>query len=391
MRRVSVARTFMLPALALAAGCQTLPAQLPYSVTDNCTVQRVAAAEPPGSYGLEAAATLVAKRTGEPLHLASAAGVIAQSFVAASSDDVQPPRPRPGRGDLRVPTPQRAIDDVRPTPPRPSGDDVARPPSRPRKPFGFGFGFGFGLPEPAPAAQPDIGQQLMERGPHFPAVFSMSCVPVHGFVRGGWPVVVDYLPGRDSDVALEVHVPGRSEPHVLPLDSTARRHLVRLVLPPALGETPTVALLLVRAAKRDGSGAGGLRLYGLGAGPKAVGSVAIDQVNFRPGQIHVSENERASYSFFSRSDFNRTVVEILRVQRRDEEIRVSLARARPLDLVVNRGMWVGKTQLLTWDGFDGQRRVSTGVHLLQVRAWLNAQDEHDWVAAWSPDMVLVAE
>jgi len=29
--------------------------------------------------------------------------------------------------------------------------------------------------------------------------------------------------------------------------------------------------------------------------------------------------------------------------------------------------------------------------MLQVRAWLNGQDARDWVAAWSPSAVVVAE
>jgi hypothetical protein len=254
-----------------------------------------------------------------------------------------------------------------------------------------GGGFGISFPIGTPSAQPDISQQLIQSGPQFPAQFSMSCAPIKGFLRGGWPVVIDYQPAGGSDVVLEIHTMGNDQPYVVQLDGSARRQIVRLDLPESISKTPQVALFLVRAVKPDGSAAAGMQLFGLGAGPRAVGSVAIDQVDFRPGSMRVSQKQKASYSFYSRSDFNRTVVEILRVQRRADEITVSLARSTPLDVGINRGTWVGKKEPLTWDGYDGENHISKGPHLLQVRAWLNAQDERDWVAAWSPSTVVVTE
>jgi hypothetical protein len=358
MRRAAPFRVCALSTLLLASGCQHLPTEFPFAVTDDCNVQRVA-----GGSSMDDGPSSAPER----VHVASADILLAQTSRGAAGSV--------GAGGSRD-TPTRL-------------PDSPRRPSRGGGLFGLGgIGIGIGLPEVAPAAQPDIVQQLAQSGPQFPSAFSMSCVPVHAFVRGGWPMVVDYQPGRDTDVVVEIHLPDR-RPSRIELDGAPRRQLVQFDLP-ALSDQPQVALVLVRATKRGG-GAGELKLYGLGAGPKAVGSVAIDQVNFRPGSIRVSRKQQASYSFFSRTDFSRTVVEILRVQRVAEEVRVSLARTAPLGLVVNRGTWVGKEQPLTWDGRDDSERVSGGPHLLQVRAWLDAQSEHDWVAAWSPNTVLVAE
>jgi hypothetical protein len=190
---------------------------------------------------------------------------------------------------------------------------------------------------------------------------------------------------------LEIHSAARQEALVFPLESTARRRLLIVNVPESFGDTPEAGLFLVRGTKRGTSAPGGVRLFGLGAGPRAVGSVAIDQVDFRPGAMRVSQKQRASYSFYSRSDFNRTVVEILRVQRSGDEVKVSLARSTPLDVTVSRGTWIGRSQPLTWDGLDGENHVSSGPHLLQIRAWLNSQDLRDWVAAWSPNTVTVSE
>ena len=190
---------------------------------------------------------------------------------------------------------------------------------------------------------------------------------------------------------LEVHGTATQQPHVVTLERAERRTLVKLNLPQTFGATPQIALYLVRAEKQVANTPGGVQLFGLGAGPRAVGSVAIDQVDFGPSALRVSQKQRASYSFYSRSDFNRVVVEIVRVARAAGEIKVSLARSTPLDITLTRGTWVGKKEPLTWDGMNGANRVSTGPHMLQVRAWLNGQDARDWVAAWSPSAVVVAE
>jgi|SoiMethySBSTD1v2_1073268.scaffolds.fasta_scaffold36407_3 hypothetical protein len=263
---------------------------------------------------------------------------------------------------------------------------------RSRGPRSGGVGIGFALPGfGSGVPQPDASDMLLETGPQFPEQFSMSCAPVHGFVQGGWPVVVDYQTTGPTRAVLEVHGTATQQPHVVTLERAERRTLVKLNLPQTFGATPQIALYLVRAEKQVANTPGGVQLFGLGAGPRAVGSVAIDQVDFGPSALRVSQKQRASYSFYSRSDFNRVVVEIVRVARAAGEIKVSLARSTPLDITLTRGTWVGKKEPLTWDGMNGANRVSTGPHMLQVRAWLNGQDARDWVAAWSPSAVVVAE
>lgn len=336
-------------ALSLLSACQQMPISgLPYSVSDDCTVQRSAAASSPSSgFGFGFGAPISGGSRDAPRRPAA-------SGSSESSSE---------------------------------GRSEERRDSRPRGGFGFGMGFPLGGPLP----EPNIADQLAQSGPQFPAQFSMSCAPVQGFVRGGWPVVIDYQPTGVGEVVLEIHTVGSDRPHVVPLDSRARRQIMKIDVPRSFGATPQVGLFLVRSVKKDGRNAGGLQLFGLGAGPRAVGSVAIDQVDFQPGTMRVSQKQKASYSFYSRSDFNRSVVEILRVQRGVDEIKVSLARSTPLPVGINRGTWIGKKEQLTWDGLDGNNQISSGPHLLQVRAWLNAQDDLDWVAAWSPSIVVVSE
>ena len=339
-------------ALTLLAACQQLPLNLPYSVSDDCRVQRQASAP--------ASPDAVSAALGGPASGRSAETPM-RPIMLAASESTEYPR------DGRAPRDGR------------------------RSGGGAGFGFSFGSPLGGPMPQTDVTDQLARSGPQFPERFSMSCAPVQGFVRAGWPVVIDYQPTAGNKVVLEIYTERSAQPYVVPLDARARRQLMKVDLPRTLGDNPQVALFLVRSVRNDGTTGGRLQLFGLGAGPKAVGSVAIDQVEFRPGAMRVSQKQRASYSFFSRSDFNRSVVEIMRVERGGDEIRVSLARSTPLPVGINRGTWVGKTEPLTWDGLDANNRISSGPHLLQVRAWLNAQDDRDWVAAWSPTTVVVSE
>lgn len=232
--------------------------------------------------------------------------------------------------------------------------------------------------------RPEIPQQLFEQGPQFENAFSMACIPVHGFVRGGWPLVIDYQAEPGTVASVEIHVEGR-DPVVLPLRGGSAHNLLKMSLPDQLGGELRPALLLVRAVK-DQPGTpvlGRINVFGLGAGPRAVGSVAIDQVEFKPGTMSLGRKETARYSFYSRSDFNRAAAEVLRVVNRDGDLQVSLSRSIPLDGGVAAGTWVGRDKPLTWDGTDARRQPSLGQHLLQVRAWLSAQDGGDWVAAWS--------
>ena len=230
----------------------------------------------------------------------------------------------------------------------------------------------------------EVPERLFEDGPQFENAFSMACIPVRGFVRGGWPLVIDYQAEPGTLASLEIHVEGR-EPVVLPLRGGSEHNLLKLQLPAQLGDTLSPALLLVRGVK-DQPGVpelGRINVFGLGAGPRAVGSVAIDQVDFTPGTVSLGKKQRARFSFYSRSDFNRVSAEVLRVVNRDGDLQVQLARSIPLQGGVAAGTWVGRQEARTWDGTDAKQQASLGQHLMQVRAWLSAQEGGDWVAAWS--------
>lgn len=134
-----------------------------------------------------------------------------------------------------------------------------------------------------------------------------------------------------------------------------------------------------------------LRIYGMGMGKKAVGSVAIDQIHFGPPRLRVSRRDEARYSFHSRSDFNKAVVEYARLENRNGVIQV-VERVNQQDLgELARNTWVGREQPRKWDGKNRDGEASTGLHLLTVRAWRSSVKEGDWVVSWSPDWVDVEQ
>jgi hypothetical protein len=232
----------------------------------------------------------------------------------------------------------------------------------------------------------DPAQMLRREGPMLPAKFSMSCLPVRGFVRGGWPLVVDYLSDGAGQPSLEIHLGTGGPAYVQALEGGRGRHLQHLALPPELGEEPRPALVLVKA--RGTGGPGRMQLLGLGAGPRAVGSVAIDQVDFGPPVLRRSARQSASYGFHSRSDFNHLAVAMLRIASTGSEIRVSLAREYRFDGGVSRDSRFGPH---AWDGSDARNQTSPGAHLVQVRAWEAAGEAADWVTAWSIRSVQVSD
>lgn len=253
---------------------------------------------------------------------------------------------------------------------------------------GVGLGIGLDLGQLLRSAnRPDPAAPLRTGGPAFPAEFSMSCLPVQGLVKGGWPMVADYSLERPASVSIEIHLEAGGAIHVQRLDGSPGRHLTRFDLPASLGTAPRAALVLVRG----GEDAGRLQLYGLGAGPRAVGSVAIDQVDFSPSSLRRGAREKASYSFYARSDFNRLAATVLKVQAGEGAVRLSRVREFDHPGGVSRGTRFGQGGGQTWDGSDERNQTSAGVHLLQVRAWASAAEDGDWVTAWSGRGVQVSE
>ena len=236
-----------------------------------------------------------------------------------------------------------------------------------------------------------------QNGPQLPTVFTMSTFSVMGFVKGSWPVVFDYLLEKDSLLIVVIAPEGR-EPLIYHLNGKKGHWQSRLTIPVQVGETSLVAQYTIRALD-EGIGQVGpshLHVHGIAAGPKAVGSIGIDQVTFSPATIHTALKEKARYGFHSISDFTRVDVDFIRLgMTPDQQIIAARVDGKSVGSIsrneARNGDWDGKSRV-DKDKFSPQFRqwltAPAGQHLIQVRAWYG-RNNGDWAIAMSEDLVTV--
>lgn len=258
---------------------------------------------------------------------------------------------------------------------------------------------GFAPSGPAGAAEARASQ-IDKKGPQEPAVFSMSAFTVMGFAKGNWPIVVDYLLEQDS-LLIFVIAPEGSEPIIYRLNGKKGHWQNRLSLPAQLGDQPIVAQYAIRALDDTAGqiGPSHLHVHGIAAGPKAVGSIGIDRVDFSPPAISTARGQKARYLFHSISDFKNVEVDFIRLALSNGQIIAARVGGKSVGGVSKNtqkdGDWDGKSdgggqaaksyspELQQW------LRAPQGQHLVQVRGWWGAKDGGDWVTALSDDYVTV--
>ncbi|MBA2920473.1 hypothetical protein GON01_02060 [Sphingomonas sp. MAH-20] len=230
---------------------------------------------------------------------------------------------------------------------------------------------------------------LLRDGPQMPMTYPVGTFSVRGFARNGWPVVLDFRPEPYTLTTLDVIFPKRTVSLTVDTNGLEGRHLVKLGLPaegPAKKAVP--ATYVLRSVYRDGTDRAGqpapVDIYGIGGGPRAVGSVAIEQLSMLPGTVTAGTNAR--FAFSAKSPFNRTRAEVLKFMAADNQ-RIQLERVMSTeDDNVSVGPHGG-----VWDGRDQQSRAaSLGLHRFQVRAWFTS-DDRSWVGAIAPNLVRVSQ
>ena len=230
-------------------------------------------------------------------------------------------------------------------------------------------------------------QQLLQTGPQVPVQFNTSAFGIRALVRSGWPIVVDYAQHKPGRVLLRISVPG-AEIVTYRLDQFGLgRHLLRFDLPPFLGDSvrPAVFALTAADAQTGAETIDGFTVYGIGCGPRAVGSIAVDELEFNPGEVRVRNGDTASFAFRSRSDFDNSAVEFMRITQSPDGARKRYVNGQSIGKV-QRDSRVVSAPEQRWNGQDEQSQISRGRHQLQVRVW---DDGGDWIGAWSDSLVQV--
>ena len=238
--------------------------------------------------------------------------------------------------------------------------------------------------------EPDLVSSLAQSGPLFATTFNMSAFNVRGLVRGGWPIILDYELGTPSLVELTLSARGLSEVYTYDLSrfGIGRRSIQFRIPAELFGDQVRPALIAVTATDVERrQTVPDFRVHALGIGPRAIGSVAIDRVEFRPPSIRVLRQEQAAYRFFSHSNFSNLSAEFVKVENSADGIHHYFVHNQFLG-GARKDQWVGDPERRGWDGRDKAKRVSSGPHKLQVRAW---DQQGDWIAAWSYSLVKVSQ
>jgi len=235
--------------------------------------------------------------------------------------------------------------------------------------------------------EPPRSAALLTDGPELPIRYPDGSFSVRGFTRDGWPVVVDFAPQPGTVTQLEVMVAtGRSSTKrtiILDPDGSRGRQLVKVAMPAGGTPTATPATYLISSVpiaaldvERPATvRAAPLQIYGIGGGPRAVGSVAIEQLAFSRATVG------ARFSYVAKSEFSQVRAQVQQFRRTgDKSDIVPIFDLRKSNLSVGRqtGDWPGTVA--------GSSAPSRGVHRLQVTGWFTT-DDRSWVAALAPDLV----
>jgi hypothetical protein len=236
------------------------------------------------------------------------------------------------------------------------------------------------------AASGPSRRDLLENGPQAPMVLPEGAFPVYGFIHDGWPIVADYRSQADSVTWLTVSVPGRP---VWSRRLPSGEHQVKVIYEDGDAPRSVVALIALESRSATGGDDGvptPIEVFGLGAGPRAVGSVAINSVSLAPSGRQLG-GDFARFGYVAASDFNAIDMEILRFaadSRNGRRVITATTVAQYRVGAVRRGAFGPRM----WDGREQKsQRASEGRHRLQVRGW-EVEGDESWVTALSPTDLL---
>jgi hypothetical protein len=237
-------------------------------------------------------------------------------------------------------------------------------------------------PRPPPAPRKPTPDELLASGPVVFAANALGTFSAYGFVQDGAPIVIDVQADPEARTELNITVGGRTSSQ--PIDPGGEPLVIRYQGGGAA--EPQVALLKLTSTVRNRRGKdmpSPIQVTGLGAGERAMGSVAINDLSFGPRQMQAG-NGQAILGYVTESPFDRVATDILRYwPGAGNSIVVQRVWRRTYSQLRAQAYSGGP-----WDGRDDANKASKGAHLLQVTGW-ELSGDRAWVAAFSPTIVEV--
>jgi hypothetical protein len=269
-----------------------------------------------------------------------------------------------------------------------------------------------------PAQQAKV---LKRSGPRLQLEYNASDFSARVFVKGGWPLILEYALDSDNAAELSITVPG-SKPFELQL-APAKQQQISIVLPQHFGPELQVAKLQISAFWSNGRPAD-FQLLGFAMGQSGV--EAIRGVNRSEMEVQLAMAGPASLlesgyeplALFAPEPQGGTALRIsvrlpdtIRVKQTPKNL-VSFSCTSRADFSEGRWEWWhvdglnwqkvwqkdtgsisrNQTKSSTWDGIITMfKLVSKGTHALQLAVWQKSGDDRDWVVARAPSKLTVIE
>jgi hypothetical protein len=225
--------------------------------------------------------------------------------------------------------------------------------------------------------------ELLQNGPLVFPTNPIGTFSAYGFVQNGAPVVVDVQAEPGATTQLTIMVGERASSTTI---DPGGEPLVIQYQGGGAAE-PQVALFRLTSMRMSENGKpkpAAINIIGIGAGQRAMGSVAINRVRFGPPLLRAGSGQ-AGLGYVTESPFDRLATDILRYRKGAKDTIVVERVWRRVYSQLDARAYAGEA----WNGrADRSNAASSGVHLLQVTGW-ELTGDRAWVAAYSPTTVEV--
>jgi hypothetical protein len=256
---------------------------------------------------------------------------------------------------------------------------------------------------------------LTKKGPVLPKQYGANDLSLRAFVRGNWPVWIDY--GLEINATAELTITVENAPPLIVRLEAAQRAQVKITIPSTFGSTPRIGKVSLRAFTHAG-GAAMLRLYGIGMGERVLQAITRAVTN-------PESKTQIAHSYFATA-FTRVNLRLASQPSHSQrqifveptmldskaKIRKDIAFSFTFHSAFSNGQWeiwkeIGMDCFKVWQKRTGsisanqkksqrwngkippRKTFSVGTHAIQLMAWHGRKRDLDWVIVRSNPTIIV--